>query len=247
MEKANSIIMEIRAGAGGNEASLFVAELANMYRKYAESQNWKTTMLNESRSDKGGCKEIIFEIKSPEAFSKLQFESGVHRIQRVPTTEKSGRIHTSTASVAVLPAYPANEINIKQEDLEISFTRSGGAGGQNVNKVETAVRVAHKPTGITVFCTSERSQHQNREKAMILLNAKLKDKKTEQDRKQLSLDRKGQIGTGDRSEKIRTYNFMQDRITDHRISFTVHNLEDVLEGDLGEIIDALIKADKQDE
>jgi peptide chain release factor 1 len=234
-----SIILEIRAGAGGAEASLFAAELADMYQKYAESQGWKLTKLNESKNSLGGYKEVIFEIKGPNAYKNLQYESGVHRIQRVPATEKSGRIHTSTASVVVLPVRPKTELKIKPEDLEISFSRSGGAGGQNVNKVETAVRIVHKPTGLMVHCTSERSQQQNREKAMLILQAKLEDEKERKENQQARTERKGQIGTGDRSEKIRTYNFMQDRITDHRIKKSWSRIDKILKGDLDPIIKKL--------
>ena len=241
MENPNSIIMEIRAGAGGDEASLFAGELASMYRKYAENQGWKTTLLNESKGTMGGYKEIVFELKSPEAFEKFKFESGVHRIQRIPATEKSGRIHTSTASVAVIPVIPKIEFEIKPEDLEVSFARSGGAGGQNVNKVETAVRLVHKPTGIAVVCTSERQQHQNREKALIILAAKLHEEKELEERKKSSQERKGQIGTGDRSEKIRTYNFMQDRITDHRIKKSWSRIEKILKGDMEPIMKTMKK------
>lgn len=231
-----SIIMEIRAGAGGKEAALFAGNLYTMYTKYAETQGWKTPLVDESRDELGGFKEIVFEIKNPEAYKKLRHESGVHRVQRVPATEKSGRIHTSTASVSILPVYPEKDSEIKAGDLEISFTCSGGAGGQNVNKVETAVRIVHKPTGIMVKSQSERNQMRNREKAMTILQAKLSQMNEEQKSSELTQSRREQIGTQDRSEKIRTYNFMQDRITDHRFNKKWHNIEKILAGDLGKIL-----------
>ncbi len=232
------IILEIRAGAGGNEASLFAADLANLYSKYAAKKGWRALIVSESKSDTGGYKEVVIEIDEPEAYKNLKQESGVHRVQRVPTTEKSGRIHTSTASVAVLPIKEYKNIEIKPSDIEMSFTRSGGAGGQNVNKVETAVRLVHKPTGITVVSTSERSQLANREKAMGILRAKINELEEEKAAKELGLNRKQQIGTQDRSEKIRTYNFLQDRVTDHRIKKSWHSIERIMSGDFDKIVEA---------
>lgn len=236
MNDANTIILEIRAGAGGKEASLFAAELANMYVKYAVKQGWKAEKLDESYSDLGGYKEVVYEISGLGTYDKLKQESGVHRIQRVPVTEKSGRIHTSTASVAVLPVNTKKITDIKPQDLEITFSRAGGPGGQNVNKVETAVRILHRPTGTIVHCRSERSQQRNREKAMAVLQAKIDENSRAQTEGKMAEERKQQIGTQDRSEKIRTYNFLQDRITDHRVKKSWHNLEKIMEGNLEPII-----------
>lgn len=236
MENVKNIILEIRAGVGGNEAAIFAADLANMYAKYAAKQGWQIGKIDESRGEIGGYKEIIFEISGEAVYDKLKRESGVHRVQRVPLTEKSGRVHTSTASVAVLPMRTEEKTEIKAQDLEIAFTRSGGAGGQNVNKVETAVRITHKPTGLVVKCTSERSQQRNREKAMALLAAKLGDIKNFQEQSQMSNARREQIGTQDRSEKIRTYNFLQDRITDHRVKKSFHDIERIMEGNMDKIV-----------
>lgn len=240
MENIKNIILEIRAGAGGNEAAIFAADLANMYAKYAARQGWKAGKIDESKSEAGGYKEVIFEIGGEGAYDKLRHESGVHRVQRVPLTEKSGRVHTSTASVAILPIRTEGKTEIKPQDLEIAFTRSGGAGGQNVNKVETAVRITHKPTGIIVKCTSERSQQRNREKALALLSAKLLDIKNSQEQSQMASARREQIGTQDRSEKIRTYNFLQDRITDHRIKKSFHDIERIMEGNLDKIVKEML-------
>ena len=242
MEKEpNTIILEIRAGTGGSEASLFASDLAEMYTKYANKQNWKVIKIDESRSDLGGYKEIIFEISGEGVYKKLKQESGVHRVQRVPVTEKSGRIHTSTASVAILPETSDKHIEIKPYDLEISFTRAGGPGGQNVNKVETAVRILHKPTGIVVGCQSERSQQRNREKAVSILSAKISEIKRIEREGKIVEERRQQIGTQDRSEKIRTYNFLQDRITDHRIKKSFHNIERILDGNLDPIVSTFSK------
>ncbi|MSR71281.1 MAG: PCRF domain-containing protein [Candidatus Taylorbacteria bacterium] len=238
-EMPTELVLEVRAGAGGDEAALFAEELALMYKKYAENQGWKFKTLEESRSDAGGYKEASFEMIGKDVFTKLRYETGVHRVQRVPATEKMGRVHTSTASVAILPIRKKTTIEIKPTELEMEFSRSGGAGGQNVNKVETAVRLVHIPTGIDVRSTSERSQAKNREKAMSILIAKLEARKEEEDAKKFSAERKGQIGTGDRSEKIRTYNILQDRITDHRIKESWHNIEKIMAGGLEPIVDAL--------
>ncbi len=228
-EFPNEIILEIRAGAGGDEAGLFAQELAKMYIAYAKTQNWQVAEIDK----------LVFEIRGRDCYRTLRYETGVHRIQRVPETEKVGRVHTSTASVAVLPIRQKTNIEIKPGDIEIDTFRSGGAGGQNVNKVETAVRIIHKTSGIEVKCTSERSQLKNKEKAMSILAAKLEQLEEEKAAKSLSAERKGQIGTGDRSEKIRTYNFPQNRVTDHRIGFSIHDIESFMQGNLDKILEAL--------
>lgn len=238
------IILEVRAGAGGEEAALFAKKLAEMYILYANLQNWDVGILNTSLSSLGGYKEIIIEIKGKGTFEKLRFETGVHRIQRVPETEKMGRVHTSTASVAILPIRKKTTIKIIPSDLEIETSRSGGAGGQNVNKVETAVRIIHKPTGIDVRSTAERSQLKNREKAMSILIAKLEEKKETEETAKYSENRKSQIGTADRSEKIRTYNILQDRVTDHRIKKSWHNVEKIFKGEIESILTALNQKQK---
>lgn len=238
-EFPNEIVLEVRAGAGGDEASLFAWELAHMYERYAEEKGWGWKIVNESSNDVGGYKEASFEIKGKDVYRILRYETGVHRVQRVPATEKNGRIHTSTASVAVLPIFKRTKIEINPSDLEMEYSRSGGAGGQNVNKVETAVRLIHKPTGIDVRCTTERSQQANREKALMILSSKLQILKDEEEAKKYSEDRKNQIGTGDRSEKIRTYNFPQDRVTDHRIKQSWSNIPGIMDGNIDKIITAL--------
>ena len=238
-EFPNEIILEVRAGAGGEEASLFAEELAHMYINYAENQGWSVSTIDESLSAVGGYKEASFEIRGKGVYKDLRFETGVHRIQRIPATEKMGRVHTSTATVAVLPVRKKTSIVIAPSDLEIETSRSGGAGGQNVNKVETAVRIIHKPTGIDVRSTAQRSQLKNREAAMSILIAKLEEKKAAEEDAKYSADRKGQIGTADRSEKIRTYNILQDRITDHRIKQSWHNIEKIMAGEIGPIIESM--------
>jgi len=237
-KKRRGVILEIRAGAGGNEAALFAADLLRMYQAYAQNKGWSLVLINESKSEIGGYKEIVAEIKGKGAYELLKYESGVHRIQRVPATEKSGRIHTSTASVAILPVAEEKEMEVKDSDVEITFSRAGGPGGQNVNKVETAVRLLHKPTGLIISMREERSQQKNRDRAMKILKSKLLDEKIRKEEMAISKERKEQIGTADRSEKIRTYNFLQDRITDHRLKKSWHNIEKILNGDLDPIIEA---------
>jgi len=235
-----SVILEVRAGAGGDEASLFAYELAEMYQKYAEIKGWSVTKVDESKTALDGYREASFEISGAGVYRDLRFETGVHRVQRIPATEKQGRIHTSTASVAVLPVFPdAGQININPTDIEVEFTRSGGAGGQNVNKVETSVRLTHKPSGIVVRCQSQRTQLKNREKAMAILSAKLQEQEEEKAHKELADERRSQIGTADRSEKIRTYNFPQDRVTEHRLKESWHGLPQIMEGQIEPIISAL--------
>ncbi len=243
-EWPNEVVLEVRAGVGGEEATLFAEELAGMYLRYAENRGWKWKSLDESRGALGGFKEAQYEIKGQDCYRDLQFETGVHRVQRVPATEKQGRIHTSTASVAILPIYKRTKLVINPSDLEIETSRSGGAGGQNVNKVETAVRIIHKPTGMDVRCTSERSQAQNKEKAMTLLTSRLQQAQDEKEARERAADRKQQVGTGDRSEKIRTYNFPQDRITDHRLKESWSNIPKIMGGALGPILEMLGKADR---
>lgn len=236
-EFPNEIIMEVRAGVGGDEAALFAEMLAKMYAGYAGIKGWSFTPLDESKNDIGGYKEASFEIKGLGVYKELRYETGVHRIQRVPETEKNGRVHTSTASVAVLPVRKKSNFEIKPADLMIEFSRAGGKGGQNVNKVETAVRIVHKPSGLEVRCTAERSQSRNKEKAMTILLAKLERQKEESDALQFAKERKDQIGTADRSEKIRTYNILQDRITDHRVKQSWYNIPKILSGEsVGELI-----------
>jgi len=233
------VIMEIRAGAGGEEASLFAADLFRMYTRYAQSKGWDVEILHLSPSDLGGFKEVIFEVKGKGAYSRLKYERGVHRVQRVPVTEASGRIHTSTATVAVLPEAEEVEVNIDPEDLKVEFFQSSGPGGQHVNKVATAVRVTHLPTGITAICQDERSQLRNRMKAMALLRARLLDRERRRLQEEVTKERRSQVGTGERAEKIRTYNFPQNRVSEHRINLTLYNLPQILDGELDEIIDAL--------
>ena len=242
-EWPNEIVLEVRAGVGGDEAALFAEELASMYLKYAQIRGWKTKTMDESRAELGGIKEIQIEMKGEGIFKELRYETGVHRVQRVPATEKQGRIHTSTASVAILPIYKRIKIIVPPTDLEIETSRSGGAGGQNVNKVETAVRIIHKPTGIDVRAQSERTQLKNKEIAMTLLLSRLQQKKDDEEDRLRAADRKSQVGTGDRSEKIRTYNFPQDRITDHRLKEPWSNIPKIMGGALGPILEKLATYD----
>ena len=239
-----NIIIEIRAGTGGIEAGLFAGDLFRMYSKYASRQGWKVEIISSSVTEKGGFKEVICAISGKGVYAKMRFESGTHRVQRVPETETSGRIHTSASTVAVLPEADEIDLQINTADLKIDVFRAGGRGGQHVNVTDSAVRITHMPSGLVVSCQDERSQHKNKTKAMKVLRARLLDK-MEQDRMaKISADRKKQVGTGDRSEKIRTYNFPDRRVTDHRIGFTLHKLEAILEGDLDELITALKKADR---
>lgn len=232
-------IVEIRAGTGGDEAALFAGDLFLMYKKFALIRGWQIRIIDANQNTIGGYKQAVFEISGKNVYDLMRHESGVHRVQRVPETEKSGRVHTSTATVAVLPKARENEVEIKPEDIEIEFTRAGGPGGQNVNKVETAVRVLHKPSGIAVFSREERSQSSNREKAMEILRAKLAALKKEKQEREISGERRLQIGSGERSEKIRTYNFPQDRITDHRVKKSWGNIKSILDGNMEPIVGAL--------
>ncbi|MFQ5997090.1 MAG: peptide chain release factor 1 [Dehalococcoidales bacterium] len=238
-DEGKDIIMEIRAGAGGDEAGLFAADLFRMYSRYAQAKGWGIDIISLNESGIGGFKEIIFEVKGRGAFSRLKYESGVHRVQRVPTTESSGRIHTSTATVAVLPKAEEVDISINPDDLKVDIFHSGGAGGQNVNKVATAVRITHLPTGMVVTCQDERSQLQNKLRAMLVLRTRLLDIERRQQEEKITSERRSQVGSGDRAEKIRTYNFPQDRVSDHRINLNLHNLPRILEGELDELVDAL--------
>ncbi len=241
-----NVMVEIRGGAGGDEAALFAGDLFRMYSMYADSQRWKTEVLNLSEIGIGGIKEVTFMIEGEGAYSRLKFESGVHRVQRVPETESSGRIHTSTVTVAVLPEVDDVEIEINPDDLQIDTYRSSGAGGQHVNKTESAIRITHIPTGIVVACQDERSQHKNRESAMKMLRTRLYDMMEQERNASIAGDRKSQVGTGERSERIRTYKYPQGRITDHRIGLTIYKLEQFMNGDIDEVIDALITTDRSE-
>ena len=239
-----SVIIEIRAGAGGDEAALFAADLFRMYTRFAEREHWKTEMISSNETGIGGYKEVVFKVDGVGAFSNLKFESGVHRVQRVPETEASGRIHTSTATVAVLPEAADVDVEIRTEDLKIDTYRASGAGGQHVNMTDSAVRITHLPTGIVVTCQDERSQIKNRAKAMQFLRTKLYDAELQKQNAVMAAERKGQVGTGDRSERIRTYNFPQNRISDHRINLTIYKLDQMMDGDIYELIRALAEADQ---
>jgi len=241
MSEENSVIMEIRAGAGGNEAALFAGDLFKMYSRYAGIQEWKFKTLDSHPTELGGIKQITFEIAGSNVLSKMKYEAGVHRVQRIPETEKSGRIHTSTATVAVLPKPKTAEINIKPDQIKVDHYRSSGPGGQNVNKRETAVRITHIPTGLVVTSQNERNQLQNKENALSILSARLLDKKQKQEISKLGGERKAQVGWAMRAEKIRTYNFPQDRITDHRIKKKFHNIEDILNGKMDKMLKTLSK------
>jgi len=238
-DSKNSII-EIRAGTGGDEAAIFAGDLFEMYRKYADNQKWTLSILSIAESDKGGFKEIIFELSGKEVFGKMKYESGVHRVQRVPETESQGRVHTSAATVAVLPEVTDDvDIQLDMKDIRVDTFRSSGAGGQHVNKTDSAIRLTHEPSGVVVECQQERSQHQNKDKALVMLKTRLYDAEMEKLRSERAADRKSQVSTGDRSAKIRTYNYPQGRFTDHRINLTLYNLDDILKGNLGDVIKSL--------
>ncbi len=241
-----NVIIEIRGGAGGEEAALFAGVLFRAMTRYAERKRWKTEILDSNPTELGGFKEVVFSIEGKGAYSRLKFESGVHRVQRVPSTESSGRIHTSTITVAVLPEVEEVDVDINPNDLRIDTYRASGAGGQHINKTDSAIRITHMPTGLVVACQDERSQHKNKDRAMKILRSKLYEIAQEQQNSEVAQDRKSQVGTGDRSERIRTYNYPQGRVTDHRINLTLYKLDQILDGDLDEIIDALITTDQSE-
>ena len=240
-----NVVMEVRAGTGGEEAALFVSDLYRMYSRYAQGHSWKTEIMDVSRTGIGGLKEIVFMVRGNGAYSRLKHESGTHRVQRVPTTESSGRIHTSAATVAVLPEAEEVDVEIKADDLQTDIYHASGHGGQNVQKVATAVRITHKPTGIVATCQDESSQHKNREKAMAVLRARVLAREVERQQREETEARRAQVGTGDRSQRVRTYNFPDRRVTDHRVRLTLHNLEGVLDGDVETLIDALIRREQE--
>jgi peptide chain release factor 1 len=243
---SRNTIVEIRAGAGGSESALFSADLYRMYTRYAEAHGWKVESIDSSPSDLGGFKEIIFEITGTDVFKRLKYESGVHRVQRVPATEAQGRVHTSTCTVAVLPEAEEVDVEIRPEDLEINRCRASGKGGQGVNTTDSAVQIQHKPSGLIVYCADERSQHKNKAKAMMVLRSRLLERKIAEENAKYAAQRKEQVGTGERNERIRTYNFSQNRVTDHRIELTLYNLPAVLEGDLDEVIEPLMANDLEE-
>ncbi len=238
-DDSKNVIVEIRAGTGGDEAAIFAGDLFDMYRRYAEKVGWKQNVMSVSESEKGGFKEIVFGLEGEEVYGKMKYESGVHRVQRVPDTETQGRVHTSAATVAVLPEAEEVDIDVNMSDIRVDTFRASGAGGQHVNKTDSAIRLTHEPSGVVVECQQERSQHQNKEKAMTMLRSKLYEMEEEKLRKERAEERKSQVSTGDRSAKIRTYNFPQSRLTDHRINLTLYNLDDIMKGEIGEVIKAL--------
>ncbi|MEX0771449.1 MAG: peptide chain release factor 1 [Balneolaceae bacterium] len=238
-DDSKNCIVEIRAGTGGDEAAIFAGNLYEMYRRYADSRKWKLTPLSFHEGDQGGYKEMVFSLKGEDVFGEMKYESGVHRVQRVPDTETQGRVHTSAATVAVLPEAEEVDVSINMADVRVDTFRSSGAGGQHVNKTDSAIRLTHEPSGVVVECQEERSQFQNKEKALTMLRTKLYDKEMENQRSERAAERKSQVSTGDRSAKIRTYNFPQGRLTDHRINLTLYNLDDIMKGNIGEVIEAL--------
>lgn len=245
-DDSKNVHVEIRAGTGGDEAAIFAGDLFEMYRRYADKMGWKFNVMTASESEKGGFKEIVFSLEGDEVYGKMKYESGVHRVQRVPETETQGRVHTSAATVAVLPEAEEVDVEINSADLRIDTFRASGAGGQHVNKTDSAIRITHEPSGVVVECQEERSQHQNKEKAMKMLRTKLYEAKVEQQQQERAAERKSQISTGDRSAKIRTYNFPQSRLTDHRINLTLYNLEDIMKGDIDEVTENLRLQDNLD-
>jgi peptide chain release factor 1 len=245
-DDSKNVIVELRAGTGGDEAAIFVGDLFDMYRRYADQLGWKLNLLSLNESNKGGYKELTFGLEGEEVYGKMKYESGVHRVQRVPETETQGRVHTSAATVAVLPEAEEVDVEVKTADLRVDTFRASGAGGQHVNKTDSAIRITHEPTGVVVECQQERSQHQNKEKAMKMLRSKLYEREEEKLRKEREEERNSQISTGDRSAKIRTYNFPQSRLTDHRINLTLYNLENIMKGEVDEVIEALRVQDNLD-